>query len=93
MENTTKLWKVVVEISHSRSDGNGISRRDIKIRFFEDFSNAEDFAQNGDIEPNNHFAQVTSRKIYEYDISSVRELELKKHEVVREVKDITWVWE
>ena len=42
MENTaTKLWKVVVEISHSHSDGNGESRRDTKTRYFDDFSEAE----------------------------------------------------
>jgi hypothetical protein len=90
MENTTKLWKVVVEISRSRGDGNGESRRETKTRYFEDFRDAEHFADSGDL---GFFEQVVSRHIYEYDISSVRELERKKHEVVREVKDITWVWE
>lgn len=93
MESTTKLWKVVVEISHSRSDGNGESCRETKTRFFEDFRNAEDFAQYGDIASNNFFAQVVSRQIYEYDISSVRQLERKKHEVVTEVKETKWRWE
>lgn len=93
MESTTKLWKVVVEISHSRSDGNGESCRETKTRFFEDFHNAEDFAQYGDIASNNFFAQVVSRQIYEYDISSVRQLERKKHEVVTEVKETKWSWE
>lgn len=45
MESTsTKLWKVIVEISHSYSDGNGESRRETKTRFFDDFSDAEHFA-------------------------------------------------
>lgn len=42
---------------------------------------------------NNYFAQVASRQIYEYDISSVRQLERKKHEVVTEVKETKWIWE
>lgn len=93
MEDTTKLWKVVVEISHSRSDGNGESRRETKTRYFEDFGEAEHFADRGDIGPNNFFAMVVSRKIYEYDIKSVRQLELKKHEVVTERTETEWVWE
>lgn len=93
MENTAKLWKVVVEISHSRSDGNGESRRETKTRYFEDFSEAEYFADRGDIGPNNFFAMVVSRKIYEYDIKSVRQLEHKKHEVVTERTETEWVWE
>lgn len=90
---STKLWKVVVEISHARSDGNGESCRETKIRYFDDFMSAEYFADHGDIEPNNFFACVASHRIYEYDISSVRQLERKKHEVVTEVKETKWCWE
>jgi hypothetical protein len=86
-ESITRLWKVVVEISHSHSDGNGESRRETKTRYFDDFRSAVDFADHGDIEPNNFFACVASRQIYEYDIRSVRQLEHKKHEVVTEVKE------
>lgn len=93
MESTTKLWKVVVEISHARSDGNGECGRETKTRYFDDFRSAEYFAQYGDIATNNYFAQVASRQIYEYDISSVRQLERKKHEVVTEVKETKWCWE
>lgn len=93
MESTTKLWKVVVEISHARSDGNGESSRETKTRYFDDFRSAEYFAKYGDIASNNHFACVASRQIYEYDISSVRQLERKKHEVVTEVKETKWIWE
>jgi hypothetical protein len=93
MENKTKLWKVVVEISHARSDGNGESGRETKTRYFDDFRSAEYFADFGDIEPNNFFARVAFRHIYEYDIRSVRELEHKKHEVVTEVKETKWTWE
>ncbi|MBO5789264.1 MAG: hypothetical protein J6R42_04905 [Clostridia bacterium] len=93
MESTTKLWKVVVEISHARSDGNGECGRETKTRYFDDFRSAEYFAQHGDIASNNYFAQVASRQIYEYDISSVRQLERKKHEVVTEVKETKWCWE
>ena len=93
MESTTKLWKVVVEISHARSDGNGEAGRETKTRYFDDFRSAEYFAQYGDIATNNYFAQVASRQIYEYDISSVRQLERKKHEVVTEVKETKWIWE
>lgn len=93
IESTTKLWKVVVEISYARADGNGESSRDIKTRYFDDFENAVDFAEYGDLSPHDFFARVASRQIYEYDIRSVRQLEHKKREVVREVKDITWVWE
>lgn len=93
MESTTKLWKVVVEISHARSDGNGEAGRETKTRYFDDFRSAEYFAQYGDIASNNYFAQVASRQIYEYDISSVRQLERKKHEVVTEVKETKWCWE
>ena len=93
MESTTKLWKVVVEISYARSDGNGESSRETKNRYFDDFRSAEHFADRGDIGPNNFFAQVASRQIYEYDISSVRRLERKKHEVVTEVKETKWCWE
>ena len=93
MNEITKFWKVVVEISHARSDGNGECSRDTKTRYFEDFRSARDFADYGDIEPNNFFAMVVSRHIYEYDVSSVRELELKKREVVTEVKETKWVWE
>jgi hypothetical protein len=92
-ESITRLWKVVVEISHARSDGNGECGRETKTRYFEDFRSARDFADYGDIEPNNFFAQVVSRRIYEYDVSSVRELELKKREIVTEVKETKWVWE
>ena len=92
-ENTTKLWKVVVEISHSRSDGNGESCRETKTRYFDDFESAKCFADRGDIGPNNFFAQVVSRKIYEYDIRSVRQLEHKKHEVVTEHTETKWCWE
>ena len=93
MNETTKLWKVVVEISHARSDGNGESGRETKTRYFDDFRSAEYFAQYGDIASNNCFACVASRQIYEYDISSVRQLERKKHEVVTEVKETKWIWE
>lgn len=93
MESTTKLWKVVVEISHARSDGNGECGRETKTRYFEDFRSAEYFAQDGDIEPNNFFACVVSHKIYEYNISSVRQLERKKHEVITEVNETKWSWE
>ena len=92
-ENITKLWKVVVEISHSRSDGNGESHRETKTRYFDDFKSAAYFADCGDIGPNNFFAQVVSRKIYEYDIKSVRQLEHKKREVVTEHTETKWVWE
>ena len=87
MEDTKKLWKVVVEISHAQGDGNWESHRETKTRYFEDFEDAEDFADCGDIGQNNFFAQVVSRQIYEYDIRSVRQLEHKKHEVVTEVKE------
>lgn len=93
MENAVKLWKVVVEISHARSDGNGECSRETKTRYFEDFRAAEYFAQSGDIAPNDHFACVASRKVFEYEISSVRILEHKKHEVATEVKEAKWVWE
>lgn len=93
MESTTKLWKVVVEISHAHSDGNGESCRETKTRYFDDFSSAVCFAQYGDIAPNNFFACVASSQIYEYSISSVRQLERKKHEVVTEVKETKWCWE
>jgi hypothetical protein len=88
---STNLWKVVVEISHARSDGNGECGRKTKTRYFDDFSEAENFAQYGDIASDNLFACVASRQIYEYDISSVRQLEHKKHEVV--TKDTRWYWE
>lgn len=35
-ESITKIWKVVVEISHSHSDGNGESCRETKTRYFDD---------------------------------------------------------
>lgn len=93
MENTKILWKVVVKISYARSDGNGESGQETKTRFFEDFSSAIRFAQCGDIAPNDFFACVASRKVYEYSISSIRQLEYKKHEVVTEVKETKWCWE
>ena len=93
MEAQQKLWKVVVEISHSHSDGNGESRRETKTRYFDDFESAKYFADRGDIGPNNFFAQVVSRQIYEYNISSVRQLEYKKHEVETHVTKTKWVWE
>lgn len=82
-----------MKISHARSDGNGECGRETKTRYFEDFRSAVHFADHGDIEPNNFFACVASRQIYEYDIRSVRELEHKKHEVVTEVKETKWTWE
>lgn len=94
MESTAKkLWKVVVEISHSQSDGNGESCRETKTRYFEDFDEAEYFAERGDIGPHNFFACVVSRRIYEFDIRSVRQLEHKKHEVVTNVTKTEWIWE
>lgn len=93
MESPTKLWKVVVEISHAQSDGNGESDRETKTRFFDDFEDAEDFVDCGGMGPNNFFAQVSSRQIYEYDMRSVRHLEHKKHEVVNEVKETRWTLE
>ena len=92
-ESTTKLWKVVVEISIARSDGNGECGRETKTRYFDDFESATYFAEYGDIPTNNFFERVASRQIYEYDISSVRQLERKKHEVVTEVKKTKWSWE
>lgn len=92
-ESITKIWKVVVEISHARSDGNGESCRETKTRYFDDFESAVYFADYGDIESNNFFARVASSQIYEYDIRSVRQLEHKKHEVVTEVKETKWTWE
>lgn len=93
MESITKIWKVVVEISYARSDGNGECSRDIKTRYFDDFENAVHFADYGGIAPHDFFAKVASRHIYEYNISSVRELERKKHEIVTEVKECKWAWE
>ena len=93
MESGTKLWKVVVEISYARSDGNGECSRETKTRYFDDFRSAEYFALSGDIASNDHFACVASRKIYEYEIESVRQLERKKHDVVTENKETRWVWE
>lgn len=92
-ESITKIWKVVVEISYARSDGNGECGRETKTRYFEDFRSAVHFADFGDIEPNNFFARVASRHIYEYDIRSVRQPEHKKHEVVTKVKECKWSWE
>ena len=88
-----KLWKVVVVISHARSDGNGECCRETKTRYFEDFRDAEHFADSGDVEPNNFFACVANSQIYEYNIDSVRQLERKRHEVVKEIKETKWVWE
>ena len=82
----------IVEISYSRSDGNGESGRETKTRFFEDFSSAVRFAQSGVI-ASNDFARVASSQIYEYSISSIRQLEYRKHEVVTEVKETKWCWE
>lgn len=93
MKSITILWKVIVEISYARSDGNGESGHETKTRFFEDLSSAVRFAECGDIAPNDFFACVASRKIYEYSISSIRQLEYKKHEVVTEVKETRWSWE
>jgi len=93
MENATKLWKVIVEISHSYSDGNGESRRETKTRYFDNFSEAEHFADCGDIGSSNFFAMVVSRKIYEYNIASVRQLEHKKREEVTAHTKTRWVWE
>lgn len=92
-EMPQKLWKVVVVISHSRSDGNGESSRETKVKFFDDFRKAEDFSKFGDIDSNNFFAQVASAQIYEYEINSVRQLERKKHEVEQVVKQTLWRWE
>lgn len=93
MNETTKLWKVIVEISHARSDGNGEAGREKKTRYFDDFRSATYFAEHGDIPSNNFFAAVASRKIFEYDVSSVRQLERKQHEVVTEVKETKFDWE
>ncbi|MBQ9396022.1 MAG: hypothetical protein IJU23_11010 [Proteobacteria bacterium] len=92
-EATSKLWKVIVEISHARSDGNGEAGRETRTRFFDDFRSATYFAEYGDIPTNDFFACVASRKIFEYDICSVRQLELKKRETVHEVKETKWCWE
>lgn len=92
-EHTEKLWKVVVVISHARSDGNGESGRETKTRYFDDFKEAAYFADNGDIKSNNFFACVASRAIYEYDVSSVRQLELKKREIVSQITKTERHWE
>lgn len=88
-----KLWKVVVEISHASSDGNGEVGRETRTRYFDDFNQATYFAENGDIERNNFFAAVASRKIFEYDVSSVRQLEFKKREVVSQITKTESYWE
>lgn len=93
MESITKIWKVIVEISYARSDGNGECSRDKISRYFDDFESAEHFAEYGGLSPHDFFASVASRHIYEYNISSVKELERKKCEVVTEIKKTKWTWE
>lgn len=93
MKETTKLWKVTVTIVSTDVTGNSSGSEKKRTKYFDDFENAECFARTGDVEYCDHWAHVTKAEIFEYEIASVRKLELKKHEVITDVKKTTWCWE
>ncbi len=93
MEFHSKFWKVSVFILEDSGDGN--QRQNLKTieQIFDNFDQAIAFSKKGDIKPGDFFRHVDSCCIFEYEVTSVRKLEHKKREIVREVKDVEWFWE
>lgn len=93
MKDTTKIWKVTVTIVHCDIEGKSKTGEEQQTEYFDEFCKAEWFAKFGRLKSNDFWSKVINSEIFEYEIASVRQLELKKHDVVSEVKKTKWCWE
>lgn len=91
--NQSKFWKTVTVITYTDRDpytGEEDVTRETVTNVFDDRDKAIASISTRTSSP---FAEVTSVKIYEYEVKSVRELTYKQKEVVKQVHELTWVWE
>lgn len=88
-----KIWKVTVKIAHCDIEGKCQTGEEQQTEYFDDFDRAEWFAKFGRLKSNNFWSKVVKSEIFEYEIASVKQLELKKHEVESVVKETKWRWE
>lgn len=84
---STKLFKVTIEISICNSSGMCELSRETRTQFFESLDDAIRFTRD-DL----HYT-VVKKQIWEYMVSSIKELHQKEREVVRQVVDIEKYWE
>lgn len=87
MEN--KLYKVTIEISFSDCEGKREIKRERKTQFFETLNDAIYFYRH----ELTGWSQIVNRQIWEYSISSVKELHEKEREIIKQVKSIERYWE
>lgn len=88
-----KLWKVWLHIVTSNFEGTEQTGSREEIKFFENFDQAKKCALYGDgIKFDYHVDFIAHRKIYEYEISAVREL-AEKQRPVEVVKKTETYWD
>lgn len=85
------IYKVTVIISFCDCEGKSETRRESRTRFFESLKEAIYFSRWGGEDGYNF--EVVKRQIWEYTISSVREMQEKEREVITEVKTREKYWE
>ena len=87
----TKLYKAIVTVSHGNAEGTREIGRDEYSMFFESLGDAVRFIRDRGQLHSSPWDVVNSR-LFEYDVSSVRELEQKKRTVEVATKTETyWV--
>ena len=90
-KNACKFWKVVVVTAYIDRDpytGYEDVTRKTDTHLYDDLDKAIASVPTRTGSP---FSYIDSVQIYEYEIKSVRELEYKQKEVVKQVRE--WVWE
>jgi hypothetical protein len=87
-----KLWKVVIVVAQCDTEGKREIHREKKVRIFDVFELATMFARIGD-EGYSPWKAIVDRKIWEYDVSSVKQLVEKQREIVTEATRIETYWE
>lgn len=86
-----KLYKVTVTISFGDCEGKCETGRETRTRFFESLEEAIFYSRWGGEEGFNSI--VVKKQIWEYEISSIKELHQKEKEVIRQTKTVERVWE
>ena len=90
MENT-KLYKVTVEISFGDCEGRRELKRETKTQIFETLDDAIRFSKRGGMEGYNY--GIIKKQIWKYTVSSVREMQEKEREIIRQVVEKEKYWE
>lgn len=93
MDSEELVYKVEVVLSESNDAGTCEIDQFRKIRYFDDFEEAKQFALSGDVITNDPWLQVKSHRLWVCHLVPDRELHYVQKEKTRQVIDITWEWE